>query len=95
VNRTQLSGAAYALFGTGLVVDGAVDLRGSFAVLPALTALFGIGILVAGVVTLAGSDATPLDGRLAVGERPTWVIALLALAGTLLLAGAALRLLVA
>ncbi|MFC7172803.1 hypothetical protein ACFQL0_04450 [Haloplanus litoreus] len=51
--------------------------------------------MVAGVVTLTGSDATPLGGRLAVGERPTWVIVLLALAGTLLLVGAAFRLLVA
>lgn len=83
------------VFGVGLVVDGVLDLRASFAALPALTTLFGVGILLAGVVTLAGPDTAPLDGRLVVGERPTWVIVLLTLAGALFLVGGAFRLLAA
>jgi len=93
VNRSQLSGVAYTVFGAGLVVDGAVDLRGSLDVLSALTALFGVGILLVGVVSVVGAD-TPLGERVGIGERPTWVIVLLALAGILLLAGGVLRLLV-
>lgn len=93
MDRSQLSGAAYALFGAGLVVDGAVDLRGSLDALSALTALFGVGILIVGVASVVGAD-TPLGERIGVGERPTWVLVLLTLAGALLLGGGVLRLLV-
>jgi hypothetical protein len=92
VDRTRLTQTMYALFGLALLASNGVSLRSSVDPLPLLAAVVSAGVVASAVVGLVRPDATVRGVRLGVGERPTWVLALLGVGTVLLFAGAILEL---
>lgn len=92
VDRTRLTGAVYAAFGTAVLADSVLDLLSSVTLLPAATAVLGLWILVAAVASIVDADATVFGIEVGVGEQATWVLVLLTLGTAFLFVSAALRL---
>ena len=92
VDRTRLTRVVYALFGLSLLSSNAVSLRSSVDPLPLLAAVLSVGIVAVAVVGLVRPAATVRGVEVGVGERPTWVLALLGLATVVLFAGVAISL---
>jgi len=92
VDRTRLTRVTYALFGFALLASNGLSLRSSFGLLSAVAVVLSLLVVVAAVAGLLWPDATPFGVSVDIGAQPTWVLALLWLGSTLLLAGVALQL---
>jgi hypothetical protein len=92
VDRTRLTRVTYVLFGLALLVSNALSLRSSISLLPVVAVALSLLVVVAAVAGLVRPDATPFGVDVEIGAQPTWVLILLWVGSTLLLAGVALQL---